>query len=209
MKNYIWVIALFLPWICLTQTVTNIDFASPVEDGYAAVRKGNLWGFINKEGVLVIPFRSDLVANEKPTDKVDLGVASLSYPAMIENRSIITTLKDGIPYYGFIDQSGKTVIEPQFLNVSTFQNGLALALKLKETVLGSNEPLGKRIVSYDYDVVLINYQGEVTKYLAGPFHISLSPEKLKTAPPIVAKDISENLIAVRMPNNQWSIFKLE
>jgi len=209
MKNYTLLLMMFLPWVCMAQTVTDIDFAAPVEDGYAAVRKGNLWGFINEEGVLVIPFRSDLVANEKPTEKVDLGVASLSYPAMIENRSIIKTLKGGIYYYGFIDQNGKTIIDPQFLNVSTFKNGLALALKLEETVLGRNEPLGKRVVSYDYQVVLINYNGEVTKYLAGPFHISLSPEKVKTAPPIVAKDISENLIAVRMPNNQWSIFKLE
>jgi hypothetical protein len=198
-----------LPFVLGAQTVREVDFVAPLEDGYAAVKKGNTWGFIDEDGDLIVSFRSDLVANDKVTEKVDVGIASILYPIMVEGRSVIQAVKNGIPYYGFINAIGTLAIEPQFLNVSHFKNGTAFALKLEETILGRNEPLGKRVVSYSYDIVLINRDGEVAKYLAGPFHIALSPEKLKTAPPIVAKDISDNLIAVKMPDNTWSVIRIE
>lgn len=203
------ILLILLPFALCAQTVKDVDFVAPLEDGYAAVKKGNTWGFIDEGGVLVVSFKDDLVSHDKASDKIDLGIASLSYPVMVENRSIVRAVKSGIPYYGYIDASGSEVIAPRFLNVSIFKNGYALALKVEESVLGRNEPLGKRVVSYHYDVVLINLEGEVIKYLTGPFPIALSREKLKTAPPIVAKDISENLIAVRMPNNKWGVFKID
>jgi hypothetical protein len=200
---------LVIPFALSAQTVKDVDFVAPLEDGYAAVKKGNTWGFIDEEGKLVVSFRNDLVANDKVTDQVDLGIASQLYPVMWEGRSIVKAIKEGIPYYGFINASGTIVIEPKYLNVSIFKNGYALALKVEEAVLGRNEPLGKRVVSYTYDVVMIDRDGQEVKYFAGPFPIALSPERLRTAPPIVAKDISENLIAVRMPDNKWGVFKID
>jgi hypothetical protein len=208
--NYSNIVLLFLLSFALSaQTVKDLDFVAPMEDGYAAVKKGETWGFIDEEGELVISFREDLVANAKAGDQNDLGVAGLTHPVMVEDRCIVKAIKNGIPYYGYINAFGTIAIEPQFLNVSVFKNGYALALKVEETVLGKNEPLGKRVVRYAYDIVLIDRYGQEIQYLAGPFPIALSAEKLKTAPPIIAKDIAEDIIAVRAPDTTWSVIKID
>ena len=54
---------LVLPFILFAQELTGIDEIAPFSEGLAAIRKGNEWGFINKEGQLVIEFRDDLVWN--------------------------------------------------------------------------------------------------------------------------------------------------
>ncbi|OIP49847.1 MAG: hypothetical protein COZ75_01475 [Flavobacteriaceae bacterium CG_4_8_14_3_um_filter_34_10] len=210
MKKIFFLIGLFLlPLLMQAQTIKDVDFIAPILDGYAAVKKGNQWAFMNAQGNIVIDFRDDLVANEKGIAGIDLGVSSQSYPLMLENRSIIKTMKDGIAYYGFINSIGKIAIPPIYLNVTNFKNGYALALHLNEIVLGSNAPLGKRVVTYEYNVVLMDTNGNIIKYVTGPFPISLSKEKLKVAPPIFAKDISENLIAVRTPNGKWEVIKIK
>lgn len=190
------------------QVQKDLDHIGPFQEGYAAVQKQDAWGFINEEGELVVDYRNDLIRNSSISQKVDLGVASQRYPVFKEGRSIIRQIKNDIPYYGYIDTSGKTVIEPQFLNVSSFSNGKALALKVDEEELGKNTVLGKRVVSYKYDVVLIDDQGEVLEYLAGPFPVSVSRQKLRTPPEIAAKRISENLVAVKGTDNRWMIFRL-
>ncbi len=203
------VILLFLPHLFFGQTVKNADFISPMEDGYAAVKIHNQWSFIDENGKLIFDLRNDLITNETRTNAVDLGVASMTYPLMIEERAMVKTVKDGIPYYGFIDPTGKIVVNQEFLNVSNFKEGYALALKLSEQVLGENKPLGKRVVSYFYDLVLIDTSGHISKYLCGPFPVSLSKERLKVAPPIVAKDLSPNLIAVQTPESKWEVIKID
>lgn len=190
------------------QVQKDLEHIGPFQEGYAAVQKQDAWGFINEEGELVVDYRNDLIRNSSISQKVDLGVASQRYPVFKEGRSIIRQIKNDIPYYGYIDTSGKTVIEPQFLNVSSFSNGKALALKVDEEELGKNTVLGKRVVSYKYDVVLIDDQGEVLEYLAGPFPVSVSRQKLRTPPEIAAKRISENLVAVKGTDNRWMIFRL-
>ncbi|PKP19017.1 MAG: hypothetical protein CVU07_00755 [Bacteroidetes bacterium HGW-Bacteroidetes-23] len=210
MKKIFLLTGLFvLPFLLEAQKIQDVDFIAPVENGFAAVKKGSQWAFMDANGDLVIHFRDDLVANEKGSVDIDLGVSSQKHPLMLENRSIIKSMKDGISYYGYINSIGNIAISPTYLNVSNFKNGYALALKLNEIVLGSNAPLGKRVVSYEYDVVLIDINGKQIKYLTGPFPISLSKEKLKVAPPILAKDISENLIAVKTPNGKWEVIKIE
>lgn len=202
-------IFLILPILFFGQSVKNADFVSPMEDGYAAVKIQNQWGFINENGTLIFDLRNDLITNETRTNAIDIGVASMTYPLMIEERAVVKTVKDGIPYYGFIDPTGKIVINQEFLNVSNFKEGYALALKLSEQVLGENKPLGKRVVRYYYDLVLIDASGHLTKYLCGPFPISLSKERLKVVPPIVAKDLSPKLIAVQTPENKWEVIKID
>ena len=41
---------LVLPFILFAQELTGIDEIAPFSEGLAAIRKGNEWGFINKEG---------------------------------------------------------------------------------------------------------------------------------------------------------------
>lgn len=200
---------ILLPLLLFGQLVKNADFISPLEDGFAAVKVDNQWGFMDETGKLVLQLRNDLISNEQVTTATDIGVASMHYPLMIEERAVVKSVKDGIPYYGFIDTNGNIVIKPEFLNVSNFKDGYAVALKLSEEVLGENKPLGKRVVSYFYDLVLIDKEGQITKYLCGPFPIALAKERLKNAPPIVAKDISPNLITVKTPVGKWEVIYID
>lgn len=202
-------ILIFLPYLFFGQLVKNADFIAPMEDGFAAVKIENQWSFIDENGSMIFDLRSDLISNDSKTLTVDLGVASMSYPLMIEEKAIVKTVKNGIPYFGFIDPNGTIVIKQEFLNVSNFKEGYALALKLSEQVLGENKPLGKRVVNYFYDLVLIDTKGHITKYLCGPFPVKLSKEHLKKAPPIIAKDLSSNLIAFQTPEGKWEVMGID
>lgn len=202
-------ILVLFPFFLLGQTVKNADFISPLEDGFAAVRVSNQWGFMNEKGMLTVNLRDDLIYNESPTTIVDLGVASMNFPLMIEDRAIVKKTIDGITYYGFINSQGELVINHKFLNVSNFKDGFALALLMSEEILGENKPLGKRVVRYHYDLVLIDRDGHIAKYLCGPFPLVFSREKLEKAPPIIAKDISPNLIAVKTPNEKWEVIYID
>lgn len=198
---------LMIPLLTFSQVIQDLEFIGPANEGYIPVFKNNKWGFINSQGEVVVNFRSDLIHNEKTSSKADLGVASQKIPGVYDGRIIIKKVINKIPYYGFIDSSGKTVIEPEFLNVSNFNNGHALALKIEEKFLGRNDLLDITIKSYNYDVVLIDREGEVKQYLAGPFPVGISREKLREAPRIEARWVSEDLIAVKNPQKKWEIYK--
>lgn len=199
---------LIIPLLTFSQVIQDLEFIGPANEGHIPVLKNNKWGFINSQGELTVDFRNDLVHNEKTSSKSDLGVASQQFPGMYDGRITIKKITGGIPYYGFIDSSGKTVIEPEFLNVSNFKNGHALALKIEEKFLGRNDLLDITIKSYKYDVVLIDREGDVKQYLAGPFPVAVSREKLREAPRIEARWVNENLIAVKNPQKKWEIHKL-
>lgn len=207
MKPFRLLLILLVPFFMNAQELKELSYVGTLHDGYAPVKKNNQWGFMNAYGELEINFRNDLIENEKVSTGIDLGVATQKYPVMQENRAIIKRNIDGVNYYGFIDEFGKVVIEPQFLNVSLFKNGKALALKLDEEELGKNEVLGKRVISYKYDVVIIDKNGEVLQYLSGPFPVTVSRRKLREAPPITARFLGDDIISVRGPNKMWEVYK--
>lgn len=198
MKKLCIVLLLFPLW-GMTQTIENIDYISPFHDGVAAIKKGDNWGFMDKEGTLVINYRDDLVST-----KMDNAI----YPVFSNESCLISLKKDGIPYYGYIDKSGKIIIEPQFLNATNFKDDTAIVLKLVKEQLGSNE-LMKNVVSYHYFEVVIDKDGEINQYLSeDPIHITLTKEKMKNKPVITSKFISDNLIAIRNDKNNWTIKKI-
>lgn len=83
-----------------------------------------------------------------------------------------------------------------------------LHLRSKRPFLGRNNLLDIKVKSYKYDVVLLDKNGEVLKYLSGPFPVSFSKEKLRKPPAIEAKWISPQLITVRNPGKKWEVFKI-
>lgn len=201
-------IFLIIPLLTFSQVIQDLEFIGPANEGHIPVLKNNKWGFINSQGEVVVNFRNDLVYNEKTSFKNDVGVASQQIPCMKDGRIIIKKFIDEIPYYGYIDSSGKTVIEPEFLNVSNFNNGHALALKIEEEFLGRNDLLDIKIKSYKYDVVLIDKAGEVKQYLAGPFPVAVFKKKLREPPRIEARWMSEDLIALKNPQKKWEVYKI-
>ena len=196
----LFLLLLIAPLLVNTQTIENLDYISPFHDGFAAVKKDNLWAFINTNGEIVINFRNDLVATNSEDG---------NYPIFIEGKCLIEKKIDGISYYGFIDTSGKIVVTPQFLNVSNYLNNVALAIILRKEVLGKNEVLNKNLISYKYYEVSIDSKGNIIKYLSpkGVVVVIDKNHTLKT-PKITSKRISENLCAVIDDNNQWALVKV-
>ncbi|MDX1426454.1 MAG: WG repeat-containing protein [Salegentibacter mishustinae] len=207
MKNLILGILISIPFVLFAQEPKEFDFVANQENGFTAVKQGNTWGFIDNNGNMAVSLRNDLVSNEDPKSG-KVGVEGIKYPQLQEERAIIKKEKNGINYYGFINASGKTIIEPIYLNVSNFYNGKALAIKLEEERLGKNQLLGKGVISYKYDVVLLDKNGEVIKYLEGPFPVAVSKKKLREAPAINAKWLGEKAVSVKGPNGKWKIHRL-
>lgn len=183
------------------QTFTNIDYISPFNDGLAAVKKGDQWGFINTEGTLVIDFRKDLVST---------NIDRANYPVFIKDRCLISEEKEGISYFGYIDSSGKTVVEPIFLNATNFNMDYAIVLALVKDEVGRNDLLGIDIFKYKYFEVLINNKGEITKYLLpdNAVVITLDKGKLVKPPEITSKLLSNKVFSTQLKNKKLEVRKI-
>lgn len=201
-KVLILFVSLFLVAICgFTQTIENLDFISEFNDGLAAIKKDNQWAFINKDGTIVIDFRTDLVAS---------NFIDGDYPIFKNERCLIKTKNNGISYFGYIDTSGKTVIEPQYLNASNFDNNEAIVLLLIKEEIGENDVLGKNIVYYKYYDVSIDINGHLNLYITSKGHnIILDKKYLRNPPKITSKKISDNLYTILNENKKWTIKKIK
>lgn len=193
------VILFLIPVFLGAQTIENLDFISPFNEGLCAIKKDNQWAFINQDGSIVINFRNDLV-----TSKFNDG----NYPIFFNNRCLTKKEINGISYFGYIDSSGKTIIDTQFLNAQNFENNEAIVLKLTEELIGKNDVLGKNIVQYKYYEVSIDTNGNINQYLTPKgFNTVLDKTYLKTSPEITSKKISDNLYAIYGENKNWTIIK--
>lgn len=192
---------LIAPLFIVGQSIENVEFISPFHDDVAAIKKDGKWGFIDKQGNLVIGLRTDLV-----NTKTDDG----EYPMFSSERCKIVDVKAGISYFGFIDTSGKTVIESQFLNVTNFNKNNAMALKLDKQIISRNTALDKDMVNYRYYEVLIDTEGEITYYLTqDAVNIVLDKSFLRAAPQITSKLLTDDLYAVMGKNKTWNIIKVK
>jgi len=191
---------LLIPYLGIAQTLENLDYISPFHNEIAAVKKGSQWAFIDQNGKIVIDFRNDLL----PT-KTD----NANYPIFKNDRCLITDQKDGILYYGYINKEGETVIAPQFLNATKFNDGKALALAVHKEIIGYNDIFKKDVVNYHYFEVVIDNTGATIDHLTQlAIHISPKYTKRKNPPPITSKVISTNLVAVKGNDTKWRIKKI-
>lgn len=191
------IILLIIPVFAFTQTTEELDFIAPIYDGVAAVKKDNAWGFINDKGVIIINFRDDLVLT-----KTNDG----NYPIFKNDRCLIVEKREGITYFGYIDKTGETVIEPKFLNAFNFNDNHAIVLKLITEVIGINEVLKKRVVYHKYFEVIINLDGHIKEYL-NPKGVPVVLDKkfLKEPPKITSRFISKNIIAIMNEHKKWVV----
>ncbi len=194
-------------FVAQSQTIKNIDQLAPFSEDLAAVRKGDQWGFINKEGTLVIDFRDDLVWDKKTEDS-KFGMLSRSYPMFEQGMCLIyTTGEEGIPLYGFIDNSGKIVIQPEYLNITSFDNGLALGILCTKTFKGQNE-FKLNIYEFKFSEVLIDTKGEIMEFIGRRDNILMTPRRYEQ-PNLRSKMLSGDLLAVWSKEKKWEVRKLE
>ncbi len=202
MKNILFLVIFFTinPFFGYAQSTENLDYISPYHNGYAAIKKNNQWAFINAKGDVVINYRTDLNLSTFEKD---------SYPIFSDDRCLIEQKKNGISYFGYIDTAGNTVIEPQFLNATHFNNESALALEVKKETVAQNKALDKNIVYYRYYEVVIGINGEIVHYLNPEgVNVVLDKEYLREPPKITSHHLSKELIAVKGKNGKWALKKL-
>ena len=201
-KLFILIICLGFHSVIFSQILSDFDEVSPVHEGFAAVKKGDQWGFIDKKGRLAVDFRSDFVLTVKGERT---AVESLSYPVFTDGRCLIKKLINNINYFGYIDNKGNEIIEPQYLNATNFKNGFAIIVKLYKEVIGFNEVLKKDVIATTLEEYVIDTSGEIVKYLENPRNYV--PSKSGTPPRIHSKFISPSLIAVQKKDSKWDIYK--
>ncbi len=110
-------------------------------EGMAAVKKGDKWGYINTKGEEVIPCEyisaGKFSEGYAPVSKGE-GVGFINYEGMLVipfsyeqaepfSEGLAAVCKD--EHWGFIDCKGKEVITCAYTSVSQFHDGLSLAMK--------------------------------------------------------------------------------
>ncbi|WP_088341477.1 WG repeat-containing protein [Robiginitalea sediminis] len=185
----------------------NIDQVTPFHEGMAAVRQGNRWGFINEQGVLAIPFRNDLVWNESPNPGAQ-GVTSIEYPRFRDGRCPVKVVKeDGIPFYGYIDKTGKMAIEAEYLNLTEFNGGMAVGIYFRKTFRGKNN-FQLNIYDYSFTEVILNPRGDMIWPLSERTNIMMDARRYER-PELQTRILQPNLVAVKTGSRQWEIRKLD
>ncbi len=184
-------------------TISGLDEVAPFSEGLAAVRKGNQWGFIDKKGKLTIDFRSDLVWNKN----AEIGrkdVKGIRYPEFKNGLCAIQQTKDeGILFYGFIDTKGEIAIEPEYLNITEFDQNNAIGIFVKKTFKGQNE-IKLDVYDYSFMEVLINTSGEIVWPISEREH-SITAKRRYQMPELRSVLIAENLLGVKVRDNNWEI----
>jgi len=201
------------PIFCFSQTLEDInktiieglDEVAPFSEGLAAVRKGNQWGFIDKSGKLVIDFRNDLVWN-KDADKTRQDVTGIRYPRFRDGRCPVKALKEeGIAHYGFIDTTGKIVIEPEYLNVTEFDQGYAIGIFSRKSFRGKSE-IKVNVFDYVFTEVVVNTSGEMVWPIQERENIQMSKRRYQI-PEIRAELLSQDLLSVKNKDGHWDVRK--
>ena len=191
----------------IAQIIRGVDEVTPYHEDLAAIKKENQWAFINKEGLKVIDFRDDLVSTIDEHFLDEKGISSVSYPLFKEGRCLIKKIIDGVYYYGYIDNNGKEIIAPQYVNATNFMNGYAIIIKFATIVLGENEALDKRVVSYKLEEYVIDTSGKLIKYLDNARNSIPSNLKNNIPPEFESKFIAPHLIAVKTKDQKWDIYE--
>ncbi|SMG18513.1 WG repeat-containing protein [Arenibacter troitsensis] len=208
MKNIIiTAFAMFMfPNVFHSQTVKNIEEIAPFNEGLAAVRQGNQWGFINEEGQLVINFRNDIYWNQDAdTSKKD--ISGVQYPMFNEGRCLITKIvEDGVPVFGFMDTKGNVVLEPQLLNVYPFKNGFTTAVLFEKSMKGKNE-FNLDIYEFKFHDVMLDISGEIVEFFNRRYNIQMTKKRYQR-PSVGVKQLSKGLVGVHTQDQGWEVRKI-
>lgn len=181
-----------------SQLVKELDQVSPFCEGLAAIKKGDQWAFINKQGTIVINFRNDLV----PTGQKGSNVKA---PVFQNGRALISHVEDNITYYGYIDKNGNNVITGPYVNATKFENGFAIVMHFSKKVVGKNKLLDKDVVAYHLEEYVIDVNG---KAMTPMLHTrNCVPDKLKSGKSIDITTVllGERMVGVQTAEKKWEI----
>jgi len=157
-------------------------------EGYATVKLNGKWGFIDKSGKLVIPFKFDNIShfhegialvelNEK-YGYIDITGKNIT-PIIYEFQSdafcngMCRVKRDG--KWGFIDKSGKEVIAAKYSSVHNFHEGLAAVQstvysEIHKTYVkawGFIDIYGREITEFKYNIEKYEREASVGDFVDG------------------------------------------
>lgn len=141
------VIFLFLLISSMLYCMDGVDEVRLFKEGLGAVCKAGKWGFVNKEGKIVIPIK---------------------YDAVIDFSEGLCGVKNRQNKWKYIDKTGKDITMPIYDDVSAFKDGLARVWKDdKYGYIGKDGKEKTRfytmIFNYKEDVAVANQGGEINE----------------------------------------------
>ena len=181
-----------------SQLVKELDQVSPFYEGLAAIKKGDQWAFMDKQGTIVINFRNDLVATSQKE-------GDIKAPVFQNERALINRIEDNITYYGYIDKKGNEVITGPYVNATTFNNGFAIVVHFSRKIVGKNKLLDKDVVAYHLEEYVIDVNG---KAMTPMLHTrNCNPDKLKSGKSldITTVLLGERMVGVQNAEKKWEI----
>ena len=207
MKHILLIFFLIFSPVILAQELEGLDEIAPFSEGLAAVRMGEKWGFIDEDGKLVIDFRDDLVWN-KVADPNASDISGIAYPQFKNGRCMIKDIleEEGIAVYGFIDATGETVITPEYLNVTEFNENYAMGILLTKTFRGQNR-FQLNIYDYKFSEVILDTAGDIMLLVTQRQNILMDKRRYEL-PKLTAKYLSKTLMAVKTDKNNWELRKI-
>ena len=207
MKNFLFIFFLILSPLLIAQDLDALDEIAPFSEGLAAVRMGEKWGFIDKDGKLVIDFRDDLVWNIE-ADPNASDVRGVAYPMFKNGRCMIQAMleEEGIAVYGFINTKGEIVIAPEYLNVTEFNENYAVGILMTKTFRGKNR-FQLNIYQYKFSEVILDTTGDIMLLVTQRKNILMDARRYEM-PWLTAKYLSKSLMAVRTDQNTWELRKI-
>ncbi len=120
----------------------QFEAAQSFSEGLAAVRSNNKWGYIDKNGKTVIPFVYDSaglfmngIAWVKKNghfgfiNKEQKKITEFIYIDLRVFHEDFAAIKNKEGSWNYIDKNGKTIVQEQFENASSFYEGLAGIMK--------------------------------------------------------------------------------
>ncbi len=208
MRSSFFIVALFISSVFVfSQELKSVEEIAPFHEGLAAVRIGDQWGFINTDGELVVDFRSDLVWNKEVSAEAN-DITGIAYPRFKDDRCMIreTLEEEGIDVYGFINSKGETVIKPEYLNVTEFDQGFALGILLTKTFRGQNR-FQLNIYDFKFSEVILDTSGDIMLLITQRQNILMDKRRYEL-PELNAKYLSKTLMAVKTDKNTWELRKI-
>lgn len=208
MKRFLLIFVFVLsPLFVHSQSLDIVDEIAPFSEGLAAVRVGEKWGFIDSDGQLEIDFRDDLVLNKEVNTSTN-DVTSIPFPRFKNGRCMIkqTLEEEGIAVYGFINTKGETVIPPEYLNVTEFDQDHAVGILLTKTFRGQNR-FQLNIYEYKFSEVILDSSGDIMLLVTQRDNILMDKRRYEL-PSLTAKYLSKNLMAVKTKKNTWELRKI-
>ncbi len=181
-----------------SQALSQIDDIGTLQEGLTAIKKENNWGFIDTSGTLVIDFRDDIAMSPK------------QLPAFNNGLCLISEMKDGVNYFGYINNKGEKVIPTKYLVATPFENGFARVIEHYKIETGNTNTLGKKIIKYSYNELVIDTNNKTVRHLRGPINLLFDKLTLQQNPPIIKSSfINGNLISVKESDNTYTIYNLK